>query len=503
MASTVRPSEVSQNNIPAEKTGVTDIDTIIPQFDIYTEQIFNKSGVPGMAVAVVKNDSIVYLRCFGVKNTTTQEPVTPDTRFYLASLSKSFTSATIASMVGDGEIMWDDRVSPLNSDFRLSDPWVTEHVTFRDLLSHRTGLPEYASDELLDLGYTRSEIINKIWQIPLSGEFRSSYAYSNIGVTLAAETAAKMAGKPWEDLIHDRIFVPAGMMNTSSRFADYITAPDHADTYPTKNGTPMAGELTNNDANSPAGGVSSTISDMARYALLQMNEGSIDGKQMIDAGALRETHKPQNIRNVTDTTLSAYALGWETSMNDGLTRVEHGGDLSNGVSTYITFYPGEKVGIVVLTNAFPGGHILKKAITKGWDDFYFTGAISKDWYGELESKVNAMMQPGVSVVGPLEQLPPAPQDAALTWPITAYNGSYSQNYYGNARLETNTTGLLAYLGNNMTPRSLDPYDGNTFIDQQTGTGVNFTVGNDGTASEVHFTMLDKPWCNGTFVRIIP
>lgn len=130
--------------MPTGGTGAKDVSAIIPQFDAYAEKTFQQSGVPGMAVAVVKDDKVVYLRCFGVKNTTTREPVTPDTWFQIASISKSFTSASIAA---------------INPGFRLSDPWMTEHVTFRDLLSHRTGLTEYATDEPLEnFGYNRSEI---------------------------------------------------------------------------------------------------------------------------------------------------------------------------------------------------------------------------------------------------------------------------------------------------------------------------------------------------------
>jgi CubicO group peptidase (beta-lactamase class C family) len=504
LSSTVNPAgEERDLNISEAGNGVADINTIILQFDTYASQTFNRSGVPGMAVAVVKNDTVIYQRCFGVKNTTTREPVTPHTRFQLASISKSFTTATIASMAGKGELSWDDPVAPLYPEFRLSDPWVTGHVTFRDLLSHRTGLPEYAGDELQDLEYNRSEIIGRLSQISLSGQFRSSYAYSNIGITLAAETAAKRAGKPWEELISERIFVPAGMMNTSSRYADYFNAPDRADTYPTINGTAAAGELLNDDVNSPAGGVSSTLADMARYLELQMNEGSINGTQIIAADALRETHKPQNIRNASGSTLIAYALGWETTLEKGRYRVEHGGDLTNGVSTYITFYPEEKTGIVVLTNGFPGGHILKKAVTHGWDDLYTTGAVQKDWYGELESFMNEMLKPGASIIGPQVQLPPAPPGSNLSWPLAIYNGSYIQDYYGLTRIENSTTGLMAYLGHNTTPWILSPYEGNTFKELQTGTAVNFTVSSDGTATAVHFVILDKPWCNGTFNRISP
>lgn len=482
-------------NISGNGTG--DIAATVPLFDTYAEQTFNRSGVPGMAVAVVKDDRVVYLRCFGVRNTTSREPVTPDTRFQLASISKSFTTAGIADMVGNGELSWDDRVVTLYPDFRLSDPWVTEHATFRDLLSHRTGLPELAGDELQEIGYNRTEIIHRLRYVPLTGQFRSTYAYANIDITSAAEAAARRAGKPWEDVMEERIFIPAGMMNTSMRFADFISAEDHADTYgPESDGVPM-----NDDVNAPAGGVSSTISDMTRYARLQVNRGRIDDRQVVAADALEETHRPQIIRKATNTSISAYGLGWEVNADKGRILVGHGGDLSSGVSTYIQLYPEEHMAIVVLTNDFLQGHVLKNALTRGWDDLYNSGTVGRDWYGEMTEAVNAAMQPGASVSAPSAALPPAPSGAKPPVAFTSYTGLYIQDYYGSVRVESNETGLLAYLGHRAIPRYLVPYNGDVFIDTGSKTAVNFTAGSNGNVSGVLFTDLEKPGRNGTFTRI--
>ena len=495
-----QPAEVRNMNTPAVTSGAKDTSAAIRQFDTYATEQFMKSKVPGMAVAIVKNDTVVYLRCFGVKNLTTREPVTPDTRFQLASISKTFTSASIASMVGQNELSWDDRVVSLYPGFRLSDPYRTGQVTIRDLLMHRTGLPAYAGDELQDIGYNRSEIIGRLYHIPMTGDFRSSYAYSNIGMTLAATAAAGKAGLSWEDLVKRRVIDPAGLKNTSARFADFANAPDHADTYSMMNGTPVASSLLNDDTNSPAGGVSSTVNDMARYARLQLNDGNIDGTQVIDAAALRETHRPQNIMKTTNTSITAYDLGWETVAENGRIRVEHGGDLTSGVSTYITLYPEEKMGIVVLTNGFPGGHILKQAVIRGWDDLYFTGAVQKDWYSEIAAGVAAAMKPGASVIGPLEPLPPAPAGAQPPRPAAAYQGLYSQDYYGTIRVEPGEGGLLLYAGHLTEPFFIEPYNGDTFREKVGGTAVNFTAGSDGAINGVHVVVFDHSWVKADFVK---
>lgn len=495
-----RPAAAGTLAMPLE-SGQAPMSVIVPAFDTATGQVFLKSQVPGMAVAIVKDDRLVYLRCFGVKNLTTQEPVTPHTRFQLASISKSFTSATVASMVGEGDLSWDDPVAPHIPGFQLSDPWVTGHVTFRDLLSHRTGLPAYAGDELQEIGYNRSEIIGKLRLVEPAGQFRSNYAYSNIGITVAAEAAANKAGMPWEELVAQRVFIPAGMPNTSATFSDFVNAADRVDTYPTKDGAPVAGPLLDDDVNSPAGGVSSTITDMARYARLQVNGGSLDMKQIINRTALEATHKPQNIMKSTNTSFSGYGLGWETVFENGRARVEHGGDLTSGVSTYITLWPDEKMGIVVLTNAFPAGHIAKKAVTRSWEDLYFTGAIQSNWYDIINTGVTAALQPGASVVGPQMELPPAPADAKAPGQLSSYTGTYAQDYYGMVRIGQDGEDLLAYPGHSTEPIILVPYNGDTFRETLTNTSVDFGFKSGGNATVVHFAMFDKPWVDGTFTRV--
>mgnify|MGYP000958291616 CR=1 FL=1 len=479
-----------------------DLDKTIPAFDLYTEELFNKSGVPGMAVAIIQNDTVVYEKCFGVINVTSQVPVNADTRFQLASISKSFTTATIASMVGTGDLSWDDRAAEINSNLQFSDPWITEHVTLRDLLSHRTGLPEYAGDELAEYGYNRSESLYKLRYLALTGGFRSSYAYSNLGITAAAETAAIKAGIPWEELISEKIFIPAGMTNSSAVFSDFAETENHADTYVVTNGVAeQSSVLYNDDVNSPAGGVSSTLNDMIRYLTLQLNDGTLNGVQVIDASALSETHKAQNIRLSDYAGIGAYGLGWDIMSANGRVRVEHGGDLTSGVSTLITLYPEERMGIVVLTNGFPGGHILKNAVVRGWEDLYFTGSVQNDWYAEIEAQINAAMQPGASILNPYTTLPEAPENASSPRALENYCGSYYQDYYGTITIEQGDGGLDLYIGPASVKYALTRYDGDTFYEPSTKTAVYFTFDSHDKVQSVKVVMLDLPGRTGVFTRV--
>lgn len=492
------PQQAPVVSAPAGTHAAADTGTLVPQFDAVAEKTFNQSGVPGMAVAIVKDDNVVYLRCFGVKNTTTNEPVGPDTRFQLASISKSVTATMIASMVGNSELSWDDTIVSVNPSFKLSDPYVTEHVTYRDLLSHRSGLPEYGSDELQnEFQYSRQEIMDRLRYLGLPGSFRSSYAYSNIGITIAGEAAAMKAGKPFTDLVDERVFAPAGMHNTSARFSDFAGSSDRVETYPMQEGTLVAGPLMNDDINAPAGGMSSTISDMVRYARLQANGGSIDGNQVVNASALNDTHTPQFIKTYSGTGMTGAGLGWNTYLDGGRSRVEKDGSFSQGVGTLITVWPEEKMALVVLTNRFPEGNIVTGSLSNSWNDLYYNGRIGKDWYDESQKSMQGWfdsMSPGT-----VEE----PVNAQPARDFRYYTGSYTQDYYGTVRIEAESGKLLVYPGRSTTPFTLEPYDGDTFREAPAAGLVKFNVGTNATATAAWFQRYETPGRSGAFVRVSP
>lgn len=479
-------------------TEAADISTLVPQFDAYAEKTFNKSGVPGTAVAIIKDDKVVYSRCFGIRNVTTKEPVDPDTRFQLASISKAVTSTMIASMAGNGELSWDDTIVSANPGFMLSDPYVTKHVTYRDLLSHRSGLPEYGGDDLQNaFGYSKQEIMDRLRFLGLTGRFRSSYAYSNIGITLAGDAAAMKAGMPYENLVAERIFIPVGMYNTSARFSDFTGSSDRADSYQLQDGMPAGGSLYDDDINSPAGGVSSTLNDMIRYARMQANGGSIDGKQVINASALRETHTPQYIRTYSGTGMTGSGLGWNTFLKSGQSRVEKDGMFSAGVATIITVWPEEKMALVVLTNGFPEGNFLTGSFSNSWNDLYYNGRIQKDWYNDTQQKLQVWIE---------SQTPEPVKEPADPRPARDpgyYTGSYTQDYYGTVRVEADSGKLLVYPGRSTTPFGLEPYDGDTFVEESGMALVRFDAGTNKTATSAWFGQFETPGRSGAFVRVTP
>ncbi|HEY8289515.1 MAG TPA: serine hydrolase domain-containing protein, partial [Acetobacteraceae bacterium] len=188
---------VSRAQAPPETHGVADA---LRKLDGLIEDTMKRTGVPGMAVAVVSNDAVVYMQGFGVREAGKPEPVDADTVFQLASVSKPIASTVMASLADDKVIRWDDPIVRHDPGFALHDAWVTSEVTLRDMFCHRSGLADHAGDTLEDIGFDRAEVLHRLRYMRPGSSFRSHYAYTNFGLTAAAVAAAKSTGKSWEDL---------------------------------------------------------------------------------------------------------------------------------------------------------------------------------------------------------------------------------------------------------------------------------------------------------------
>src|SRR5215203_1194092 len=271
------------------------VEAALERLDRLIEDGMTQTGLPGAAVAVVYGDAVVYERGFGVRELGKPEPITPETVFQIASLSKSVSSTLVAAVVGDGTTTWDATIGSLAPDFALADPWVSDQVTIRDMLCHRSGLPAYGGDPLVfTFGYDRDECLRRLRYYSLATPFRTTWASSNLGFSSGAYAAAQAAGESWEDVAEARLFAPLGMTSTSYRFADFGRRENRAAPhYRTRDGAWELGDLTDDDAAAPAGGVSSNLRDLTRWLRLQLAGGMFDGQQVVASDPLRETYRPQ------------------------------------------------------------------------------------------------------------------------------------------------------------------------------------------------------------------
>ena len=335
------------------------VQAALDEFEKLINATMASTGLPGLAVAVVYRDQVVELKGYGVREVGKPDPVDPDTVFQLASLSKPLSSTVLAGLVGDKVITWDDRIADLDPSFAMSDPYVTANVTLRDMYAHRSGLPEYAGDLLEDIGYSREEILHRLRFMPLEDDgFRAQYAYTNFGITEAAVAAAKADGKVWEDLAKSRLYDPLGMTETSSRYEDYLAAPNRAVGHVKDGDTWVAKYRRDPSTESPAGGASSSVRDLAQFMRLQLDDGTVDGHLIIDKTALAETHIPEMVSNrpappATDRA-GFYGLGWNVGYDSaGRARWSHSGAFGLGAATNVNLLPAEQLGVVVLTQRLP------------------------------------------------------------------------------------------------------------------------------------------------------
>jgi CubicO group peptidase (beta-lactamase class C family) len=215
---------------PAQESHVTSdqVTRAVQQLEKLAQQKIQENAVPGLAIAVVFQDKVVYAKGFGLRDVNTKAPVDADTVFQLASVSKPIGSTVVAELVGEGKITWDSKLNALDPTFEMSDPWVTREITVRDMYAHRSGLPDHAGDLLEDIGFTRAEILFRLRYQHPDSSFRSHYAYTNFGMTEGAVAAVKPYGLEWEEACARKVYKPLGMTSTSSRYADFIARENKA-----------------------------------------------------------------------------------------------------------------------------------------------------------------------------------------------------------------------------------------------------------------------------------
>ena len=472
------------------------VQTAIAEVEKIAQQQITKAAVPGMAIAVVFQDKLIYAKGFGIREVGNNQPVDADTVFQLASLSKPVGATVVAALVGDQTITWDSKLNDLDPAFAMTVPWVTHEVTVRDMYSHRSGLPEHAGDLLEDLGYNRAEVLHSLRYQKPDTSFRSHYAYTNFGLTAAAVAAAKTSGLDWETLSDQKLYQPLGMISTSSRFKDFMARTNKATNHVKIDGTWTHHDQRNPDAQSPAGGVSSSVNDLSKWMRLQMNQGTFEGKPIVKPEPLAETQFPQMIsgKQRGSDGPTHYGLGWDIGYDKyGRTRLSHSGAFAMGAATRVTLLPAEKLGIVILTNAAPVG--VAEGLTAIFMDLAVEGTISRDW---LELFTEAFKDPKVFGVESLFDYskPPYPQIPSLKY--DSYLGTYGDSaLVGEIEIIAQNDQLALVIGPKKLTLPLHHYARDTFTYETLGenaagsSGVTFSIGADGRATDVVIENLNK------------
>lgn len=457
------PAGAIDGSLPPPLTSAVEIpdaqvEAAIARLDALAQEVLEKTGVPGLAVAVVWRGEQVYAKGFGVRDLEQPQPVEADTVFQIASLSKALAASVVASQVGAGLVAWDSKVAELLPGFALSDPWVTAQVTIADLFSHRSGLPEHAGDDLEDMGYDRAAVLARLRYLPLL-PFRLQDAYTNFGLTAAAEAVAETAGTDWASLSEQSLYGPLGMTLTSSRHADFLARENRTVGHLWDGERFVKGPQRQPDAQSPAGGVSSTVEDLARWMIMVLGEGKVGETQMIPAKALLPAITPKIISRQPGSAAAragSYGYGFGVSVEpSGRVMISHSGAFYLGTGTNFMLLPSEDLGIVVLSNGSPIGAV--EALTAEFMDLVQFGTITRDWISGYRSLIAPLLAPVGSLVG--QEPPSDPRPAA---PLASYSGSYHSDYFGTARVVQDGNGLTLELGPDPETFSLRHWTGDIF-----------------------------------------
>ena len=372
-------------------------------------------GIPGLAIAVVKDDEVVYASGFGVRQLGEAALVDEHSLFGVASTTKAMTATALAMLVDEGLLNWDDRVVDHMPEFRLSDPWVTQEVRVRDLLAHRVGVGRITGNRIQFMTHRpRSEVIYRMRYHDFEQPFRQGFVYSNVMYSVAGELIPAITGQSWDVFLAERIFAPLAMSRTNTSITMIASGENAAWPHQEIEGEVVPIPRRNFDNVGPSASVNTSAYEMAQWMRLQLGEpGVYDGRPLVSDARMREMHQAQNALAIADPftgSLRAYGMGWTLAEHRGRRIAQHGG-ASDGMNTTLVLMPEENLGVVVMTNTFNNfmsalaNEVLDRDL--GEDDIDWAGLIRANYERQFAAAqdrrdaIEAARQPGTSPTHPL------------------------------------------------------------------------------------------------------
>ena len=475
------------------------LERMLNDFEGYAQNAMDDWRIPGMAVAIVQNDSVIYAKGFGVKIKGGSDPVTPHTVFQIGSTTKAFTAALIAMLADDSKVAWKDRVIDHVPDFRMYDPWVTREFMIEDLLAQHSGLPAYSGDAQAFFGFDRQHIMKSLAFIRPVTSFRSEFAYVNHLFLVAAEVVERKTGKSWEENIRERIFLPLKMSESSYARKDLIEGKDVATGHNVQNSivTAVPKDLNWPYVYGPAGGINSNIIDMSQWLRLQINDGIVDGVRLISEKNMNFMHSPKTIAqyDAKEELGAYYCQSWIFVDTRPYPFVWHNGG-TTGYHSMVAFWPEPRIGIVILTNE--SSNKLAEALPKYFADLYF-GNPKKDYSKEALDEFNK------AKIKAKAQVPKKPETVSAPLALDRYAGVYSNDLYEDVRVEAKNGALTILLGPARFELALKHWDRDTFtysvplLGEDSEGFIRFAQAADGLVREMTIDMLNEDGC-GVFKK---
>ncbi len=337
-----------ENQLPGAMTQLQGLDDFV-------HTVMQDWRVPGLALSVIKDNAVIYEQGFGQRDKERGLPVTSQTLFPIASCTKAFTTAAMGILADQGKLDWDTPVRGYIPSFKLYDPVASEHVTPRDLVSHRTGLPRHDLVWYNNLTATRRDLFERLQYLEPTKDLRSFWQYQNLMYMVAGYLVETISGQPWEEFVREHLFEPLEMK--SSNF-DIVQTSREADDYshPYKEVTDGVKEIpfyAAQAAIAPAGAIVSNITEMSNWVLMHLNQGKYRDTQIVSAQQVQQMHSPQmvipQVSQYREIPYASYAMGWVVEPYRGYPMISHSGGI-DGFRSLTTLFPAERTGIVVLSN---------------------------------------------------------------------------------------------------------------------------------------------------------
>ncbi len=407
-----------------------DYNKITDSLDTYFSKSLAAWMVPGMAIGIIKDDSLIFAKGYGYRNIEQKKTVDANTIFPIASNTKAYTAAAMGILVDEGKINWDTKVKDILPYFKLYSDYVTEHFTITDLLSHHSGLVTFSGD-LLWYGsdYSRQEVIKKLPLLKQEYEFRTTFGYSNIMYIAAGEVIAKVSGVSYEEFLQKHFFDKLEMNSTYTSITDLKNLDNVCTPYNKVNDKLIPIELLNWDNIGGAGCINSNVTDVSQWIKLQLHNGIWHGDTLISAAQIREMRSPHTNFKVStgyqrywpSTHFRAYGMGWSVSDYHGRQLVNHSGGY-DGVITFTCLVPEENLGFVILTNS--NSSIYNAMSYRILDAFLAKD--TTDW--------SALFLPYQQRSEEHQPIAKRKNASAPSLPLKAYKGLYTSKLYGQAQI---------------------------------------------------------------------
>jgi CubicO group peptidase (beta-lactamase class C family) len=417
-------------------------------FDEFVAEVMKEAKVPGLAVAVVHDGQVILSKGYGQRNVAEQLPVTSQTLFAIGSITKSFTAAGLGMLVDEGQLDWDQPVRKWLADFQVKDPIASEHMTPRDLVTHRSGLPRH---DLIWYGspFSRRELYGRLRYLEPSKEFRSTFQYNNLMFMTAGVLIEQVSGTTWENFLRQRILEPLSMTRSNFSVADSQKADDYALPYDASGDEVKLVPFRNIDAMGPAGSINSSVDEMIRYVQFHLAKGKVGDAQRLSVASAEAMQTPQMVTAGSppfeELGHSSYGLGLMISTYRGHKMVEHGGGIDGFISK-LSFMPTKKIGVIVLTNLSGGPSPVSTITFNLFDRLLALEPI--DWAGRTRDQAAKAKQ--AAEEAKKSKSAGRKEGTSPSHAMTDYAGIYEHPAYGRVQVDLEGTSELKITAKGIT-----------------------------------------------------